>query len=52
MEVTDYYWERDIPQEKRAYLETLVPVYRVLVDYVPILTIWKNDSEHTKKVSL
>ena len=26
----------------------LIPVYQVMVDGVPILTIWKNDREHTK----
>jgi hypothetical protein len=51
MEVTDYYWTRDIPLEKRTYLETLLPVYDVTVDSVPILTIWKNDKEHTKTIS-
>lgn len=52
MEVTDYYWMRDIPQEKRLYVDTLEPVYEVTVDSVPILTIWRNDKEHTKGVSL
>lgn len=47
IEVVDYYWEREIPEEKRAYIKTLVPVYEVKVDTVTILAIWKNDKEHT-----
>ncbi len=49
MEVIDYYWVRDVSGEKRAYLETLEPVFNVTVDGVPILMIWKNDWIHTKK---
>lgn len=48
MEVNDYYWERDVPQEKKRYLTTFVPVYQVIVDEVPILNIWKNDAFHSK----
>lgn len=34
----------------RRYLERfLIPVYEVKVDSVPILKIWKNDYEHTKR---
>lgn len=49
MEVVDYYWMRDVPGEKRAYLETIEPVFKVAVDDVTILMIWKNDPMHTKK---
>lgn len=48
MEVNDYYWERDVAQEKKKYLATLLPVYQVIVDGVPILNIWKNDAFHSK----
>lgn len=51
LELIDYYWIRDIPLEKRTYLETLVPVYEVNVDSVSILTIWKNDKEHSRGIS-
>ncbi len=35
---------------KYSYYETfLEPVYQVVVDGVPLLKIWKNDLEHTKK---
>lgn len=51
MEVTDYYWTRDISKEKRTYLDSLEPVYEVKVDSVSILTIWKNDREHTRKLT-
>ena len=49
MEVVDYHWDVDVPKEKRDYIETLLPVYEVDVDGVPILYIWKNDIQHTKK---
>lgn len=48
MEVIDSNWDRDIPYEKRSYLETLIPVYEVKVDGVTILSVWKNDQKHTK----
>lgn len=48
MEVTDYRWTLDIPKEKREYIETLKSIYEVVVDDVPILTIWKNDFKHVK----
>lgn len=36
-------------QYKYAYLETFLdPVYRVSVDGVPLLTIWKNDPQYVK----
>lgn len=35
---------------KYAYLENFLdPVYQVKIDGIPILNIWKNDLEHTKK---
>lgn len=42
MEVIDYRWALDIPEEKRMYIETLPVVYDVKVDGVPILNIWRN----------
>ncbi len=48
MEVFDYYWTRDVSQEKRQYLATLVPIHQVTVEGVPILMIWKNDTTHTR----
>ncbi len=48
MEVVDYYWTRDIDESKRQYLATLIPVHQVIVEGVPILTIWKNDTAHTR----
>ncbi len=47
IEVVDYHWI-DIPEEKRNYINTLKPVYEVKVDGVSILSIWKNDLNHTK----
>lgn len=49
MEVTDYTWNLVVPQEKREYIETLIPVYEEKVDGVSILKVWKNDIQHTKK---
>lgn len=38
------------PRYNFQYLDTFLnPVYAVEVDGVPILKIWKNDAEHTKK---
>jgi len=48
MEVFDYYWTRDVSQEKRKYFATLIPVHQVIVEGVPILMIWKNDIAHTR----
>lgn len=48
MEVYDYYWLRDVSEEKRKYLASLEPVHQVIVDGVPILIIWKNDKFHTR----
>jgi len=33
----------------RFYHRTLLPVYEIKVDNTAILTVWKNDSAHTKK---
>lgn len=49
MEVVGYQWDKNVLQEKRDYLNTLVPVYEEKVDGVAILKIWKNDIQHSKK---
>lgn len=48
MEVTGYRWDKNVSEEKRKYIEALVPVYEEKVDGVAILKIWKNDIQHTK----
>lgn len=48
MEVTDYFWTLTIPVDKRKYIETLEPVHELIIEGVPILTIWKNDWANTK----
>lgn len=48
MEVIDYWWDIYIPEDRRNYLESLDPVYQVVVDDVAILSIWKNDEEYLK----
>lgn len=48
MEVYDYYWLRDVSEEKRKYLASLEPVHQVSIDGVQILIIWKNDRFHTR----
>lgn len=47
MEIYNYQWKYDIPEVTRSYLETLKPVFELKVENVPLLIIWKNDSEHT-----
>jgi len=49
IEVVDYRWNLDIPEEKRKYIETLVPAYEEKVDDVAILRVWKNDIKHTRE---
>lgn len=43
------YYEFQKPYYDAVYPERfLIPVHQIAVDGVPILTIWKNDSAHTK----